>query len=419
VKRILLATTGSLGDLHPILAIALGLKERGHAAVIATSNSYREKVLGTGLEFAPMGPHFDPQGTEVTRKAMDPRKGPEFLIREILYPQVPAVYAEVMEALRGADAVVTHPITFAAQIAAEKSGLPWISTVTAPLSLPSRYDPPVYPLHPGLAKLRNWGPGVNGWFLRLARVYVNRWRKPITKFRASLGLPAGEDPLFDGQHSPRCVLAMFSRLMAEPQRDWPPQTRVTGFPFYDQAEHRQNLDGELERFLENGEPPVVFTLGSTAVQNPGSFYRESLDAVKLLGCRAVLLVGANPFPGPLPAGVAVFPYAPYSKIMPRAGCVVHQAGIGTCGQALAAGRPMLVMPFAYDQMDNAARLEHLGVGRAIQRQNYTARRAAAELERLLHDVSYAGAAEQAGRRVRAEQAVAEACEAIEEVAFSS
>ncbi len=231
MKRILLATTGSLGDLHPILAIGLGLKERGHNAVIATSNNYREKVIATGLEFAPMGPHFESMGPELMRKVMDPSKGPEFLIRGILYPQVPAVYAEVTEALRGADAIVTHPITFAAQIAAEKSGLPWVSTVTAPLSIPSRFDPPVYAMLPRLEKLRNWGPGVNGLVIGLGRAVVKPWRKPITKFRQSLGLPAGEDPIFEGQHSPRCVLAMFSKLMAEPQRDWPPQTRVIGFPF--------------------------------------------------------------------------------------------------------------------------------------------------------------------------------------------
>jgi rhamnosyltransferase subunit B len=70
---------------------------------------------------------------------MHARKGPERLIRRILYGCTPAAYAEVMDALRGADAIVTHPITLAAQIAAEKSGLPWISTVTAPIAFFSKY----------------------------------------------------------------------------------------------------------------------------------------------------------------------------------------------------------------------------------------------------------------------------------------
>jgi UDP:flavonoid glycosyltransferase YjiC (YdhE family) len=180
---------------------------------------------------------------------------------------------------------------------------------------------------------------------------------------------------------------MFSKLMAQPQRDWPPQVRVIGFPFYDQAEHGQGLDSELERFLDSGGPPVVFTLGSSAVLDAGTFYQESVTAVKRLGCRAVLLVGANTIAGPLPAGTVAFPYAPYSKILPRAACVVHQGGIGTCGQALAAGRPMLVMPYAFDQADNAARLERMGVARAIRRKDYTGKRASAELDRLLTDAS--------------------------------
>jgi rhamnosyltransferase subunit B len=339
------------------------------------------------------------------------------LIRQILYPAVPATYAEVMDASRGCDLIVTHPITFAAQIAAEKLGLPWVSTVTAPLSLSSKYDPPVLAPAPFLAKLRGLGPGVNGLILRLGQAATTRrWMKPIAEFRATLGLARGGDPLFDGQHAPQAVLAMFSRVMAEPQPDWPGQTRIIGFPFYDQVEHGQGLDGELERFLDAGPPPVVFTLGSTAVFDAGTFYRESAAAVKRLGRRAVLLLGANTVPGPLPVGTVAFAYAPYSKILPRAACVVHQGGIGTCGQTLAAGRPMLVMPYGFDQPDNAARLQRLGVGRTIRRKDYTARRAAAELDRLLTDASYAEKSAEAARRVAAEDAVGMACDCVEECA---
>jgi len=418
VKRILLTTTGSLGDLHPSIAIGLGLKERGHTVTVASSRLYREKVMRTGLDFAPMGPHFDLVSPDFAREIMHPRKGPERLIRHMLYPGVPAAYAEVMDALRGCDLVVTHPITFAAQIAAEKLGLPWISTVTAPLSIFSKYDPPVMAMMPSLAKLRGLGPGVSGLIRGLGRATTRRWRKPIVEFRASLGLTPGEDPLFEGQHAPHAVLAMFSRVMAEPQPDWPRQARVIGFPFYDQAEHGQGLDGELERFLDSGPPPVVFTLGSSAVLDAGTFYQESAAAVKSLGCRAVMLMGANAILGPLPASTAAFAYAPYSKIMPRAACVVHQGGIGTCGQALAAGRPMLVMPYAFDQPDNAARLQRFGVARTIGRKDYTARRVAAELDRLLTDASYAEKAAEGARRVGAEDAVGAACNAIEECAGS-
>ncbi|MGO8813164.1 MAG: glycosyltransferase [Terriglobia bacterium] len=412
-KRILLTTTGSLGDLHPFIAIGLGLRARGHAVTVATSNFYKSKVEQTGLAFAPMGPHLGLENSEMIDRVMNLKDGPEHLIRRILYPSVPAAYVEVMEAARQADLIVTHPITFAAQIAAEKTGMPWVSTVTAPLSLFSCFDPSVVPSHPLLIKFRALGPAVFRIVKKAGKFMTKSWLPPITRFRASVGLPPGQDPVFEGQHSPQRVLAMFSPLMGEPQPDWPRQTLVTGFPFYDQAEHGQELDPDLERFLDAGPPPVVFTLGSSAVHRAGNFYHESLAAVRSLGCRAVMLVGQNSMQKPLPPGTLAFRYAPYSKIFPRAAVIVHQGGIGTCAQALGAGHPMLVVPFAFDQPDNAARLQRLGVARSIPRKSYTASRVCVALKALLSVPSYTTSASAAARKIAAENGVRAACDAIE------
>ena len=412
-KRVLIATTGSLGDLHPYLAIGLELRSRGTTVTIATNNYYRTKVERTGLGFAPMGPHIPPVNSEAMQLAMDPKKGAEYLLRQIIYPGVPATYTEVMDAILRADIIVTHPLAYAAQIAAEKMGLPWISTVPTPTVFFSRYDPPVLAPYPFLTKLRPLGPGLNGLIMRLARATTRPWMAPITGFRASLGLAPGHDPVFEGQHSPQHVLALFSRVTAEPQPDWPPRTLITGFSFYDQIDHGQGLDPDLQRFLDSGPAPVVFTLGSAAVMQAGTFYKESLAAVRHLGCRAVLLVGDNSIPESLPPGTAVFPYAPFSKILPHASLVVHPGGIGTTAQALVAGRPMLVVPYAFDQPDNAARVERLGVARVIRRKDYEARRLTAEIDRLLSDISYGAAALKISRRMAEEDGVRSACDAID------
>jgi UDP:flavonoid glycosyltransferase YjiC (YdhE family) len=318
-----------------------------------------------------------------------------------------------MEAAREADLIVTHPITFAAQIAAEKTGMPWVSTITAPLSFFSSFDPSVMAPYPAVIKLRALGPAFFGLIKKLARVVTKTWLAPITRFRASVGLPRGRDPILEGQHSPQRVLAMFSPLLASPQPDWPANTLATGFPFYDHAEHGQGIDPDLERFLDAGPPPVVFTLGSSAVQTAGNFYYESIAAVQRLGCRGVLLVGGNTFQEALPPGLAAFPYAPFSKIFPRAAVIVHQGGIGTCAQALAAGRPMLVVPFAFDQPDNAARLQRLGVARMIPRKHYTAQRACSELQPLLSDPAYAASAVEVAHKIAQENGVRAASDAIE------
>ena len=127
-----------------------------------------------------------------------------------------------------------------------------------------------------------------------------------------------------------------------------------------------DLSPELAAFLDDGEPPIVFTLGSAAVYDPGPFFDESAKAAALLRRRAVLLIGpeAGQIVGAGP-DVAVFGYAPFSKLFPRAAPVVHQGGSGTTGQVMRAGRPMLVVPYAHDQPDNALRARKLGIAASL------------------------------------------------------
>jgi UDP:flavonoid glycosyltransferase YjiC (YdhE family) len=236
-----------------------------------------------------------------------------------------------------------------------------------------------------------------------------------------------KDPFFAGQFSPFGTLALFSKHFARPQPDWPANVTQTGFVFYDrrgpgfgeeEVSAARGLAPELDAFLKAGSPPVVFTLGSSAVMHPGEFYRESLAAAERLGSRAVLLVG----PAEREALgrtnsdlVHIAEYAPYSELMPRAAATVHQGGIGTTAQALRSGRPMLVVPWSHDQPDNAERIRKLGVGRVLARKRYTAKAAAAELSHLLQERTYRERAAQMGAAVSGEDGLSAACDEIEAV----
>jgi rhamnosyltransferase subunit B len=159
----------------------------------------------------------------------------------------------------------------------------------------------------------------------------------------------------------------------------------------------------------------VFTLGSSAVWAAGTFYREAMEATALLGMRGVLLTGPLPATQALPTrrDVLSLPYAPHSGLFARAAAIVHQGGIGTTGQALRAGRPMLIVPFGHDQPDNAARCARLGVARVVPRHALRASRLATELEALLGDAEVGARAEQIGSRVRSEGGAGAAVDAIE------
>jgi UDP:flavonoid glycosyltransferase YjiC (YdhE family) len=202
-------------------------------------------------------------------------------------------------------------------------------------------------------------------------------------------------------------------LLAKPQCDWPVSTVQTGFAFFDQHRQDTGLPRELREFLDAGDPPIVFTLGSGAVVYPGTFYQESIEAARRLGRRAILLVGGNAPKERLPEGVVAFDYAPYSELLPRAACIVHSGGSGTVAQALRAGRPQLVMPFVFDQPDNAVRCQRIGAGRFIGRSQYTAERATVELQQLLGSPKYAQRAADLAEQIRAEDGVRLACDAIE------
>jgi len=412
-QRIILATFGSLGDIHPFMALALGLQARGHQVTIATSEYYRAKIIAAGIGFHAMRPDLPPDDQEIISLLMDARKGTERIIRQIMMPHLRDSYDDLMTAVQGADLLVTHEVIYAGPLVAQKTGIRWVSCVLSPIAFFSAYDPPVLPPYPALAKLRALGPVINGAILRLGKLTTRNWLKPVRQLRSELGLPLAENPLFEGKHSPELVLALFSPLLAQPQLDWPPQTVATGFALYDRAQDNQGLAPQLQQFLTAGPPPIVFTLGSAAVMDPGNFYIESAAAAHQLGCRAVLLVGKEPRQfRQLPQGVSAFDYAPYTQLFPRAAAVVHQGGIGTTAQVLRAGRPMLVMPYSHDQPDNAARIVRLGVGRAISRNHYRRDRVAAELRQLLQP-KYATSATEVAHRIAAEDGVQSACEAIE------
>ncbi len=414
--RIVLTTFGSLGDLHPYLAIARGLRDRGHDAVIATSGAYKDKVESLGLGFHAVRPDMPDPGAhpELVRRIMDLRRGPETVFREFVMPALRQTCEDTLAAAQNADLLLSHPLTLTTRLAAEKRCIPWASSVLAPLSFFSAHDPPVLPALQFLSWLRPLGPVLHRPLFGLLKRSIRSWFKPWHQLRAELGLPAvREIPVFEGQYSPSLVLALFSGRLGSLQPDWPPRTLVTGFPFFHRIE--EELPEGLSRFLDDGEPPVVFTLGSSAVHDAGPFYEHSAAAAKALGRRAVLLVGTDPRnrPASLPPGVAAFEYAPFSALFPRAAAIVHQGGVGTTAEAMRSGRPMLVMPYAHDQPDNAARVARLGIARVVPRRRYNAARAAAELWRLLDEPAWSQRASEVGKQVRQEDGVRAACDALE------
>lgn len=414
--RIVLNTFGSFGDIHPYMALAMELQARGHMPVIATSNVYQEKIEGAGLQSVPVRPNLPQPGdqaADLIDKIMQPKTGPRFLMNEVIYPAVRDSYEDLLRAVAGADLLVTHPAAPAGPLVGRKTGMPWISTVLAPLSFFSAYDPPVPPFWQWTSKLNVLGPRFMKFFLDTMKSSYKA--KAVDEFRAELGLSDTGNPMFEGQYSPLLVLALFSKVFAKPQPDWPRQTRITGFCFYD-GRTQTPMPAELAEFLEAGPAPIVFTLGSSAVWVARDFFHESIEAAKRLGQRAVLLVGGERnHLASLPDGMIAIDYAPYESLLPRASVVVHHGGVGTTSQGLLAGVPTLIVPFAFDQSDNADHAQRLGTSRTVYRDKYRATRVAKELNELLTRPEYKQNAVKVSNQLKQENGAGRAADLIEQL----
>ena len=179
-------------------------------------------------------------------------------------------------------------------------------------------------------------------------------------------------------------LGMWSSLFREPLPDDPTNGVICGFPWFDRSGDEDRDTTELDHFVDEDEPPIVFTMGTTVIAAAGDFYEHAAEACHRLGRRGLLLTGTTAnMPRRLPPGVRAFVYAPFGKVLPRACATVHHGGTGTTGQALRAGKPMLIIPVAWDQFDNAQWARRMKVSITLERGRVSPKTLAAALSRLL------------------------------------
>ncbi len=423
--RIVLTTVGTLGDLHPFIAVGLALKKRGHRPLLAVAQDHLAKVSAAGLECAPVLPSFDTVRERMglsedaaVKRVMSDQK---YMLEEVVLPWLDTSTGALDALTADADVLVGSMFVFGGPTVAEKRGIPMVSVVLQPMALLSAYRPPHTPDfwmmkgEPTTAV----GVGWNRFAYALIRAHVRRRYDPmINVIRAGYGLGPSRDPcLFEIGPQTNLTLCCYSPLFGPTPPDAPAPIAVTGFPVFDSETGgaAQALDPDLAAFLAKGPAPLVFTLGSFAVYAPGNFYAEAAAAARRLGQRAVLLTG----PGSNVAGdddIFVLPYAPHSALFPQASAIIHHGGIGTTGQALRAGKPQLVVPHFGDQSDNGYRIKLMGLGRVLASRRFTADRAARRIAKLIDpSLPYVAEAARIGALVAQENGAEAAADAIESV----
>ncbi len=379
---ILILAVGSYGDVLPLVGMARQLQQRGHMVTVFTSAHFKELAHNAGVEFVAMGTADDYDAMANNPALWHPHKGWRLIMKRLVSDALEETYCLLnSKVIQGNTLLVSSTLGFAARLLQETHHIPHATIHFSPGVFHSAYQAPKIPGLP----LPDWLPVTfkHRMWKFLDHTIIDPVVKPrLNRFRRQLGLRPVSRIFHDWLHSPDLVLGLFPEWFAAPQPDWPPETHVTGFPLYDEAPDSV-LPETVQSFLEAHPDPLIYTPGS-ANKHGRSFFKEAAEASQELGRPAIFLTRyAEQLPPSLPKGITHFSYVPLSRLLPHATALIHHGGIGTCSQALRAGIPQLIQPLAFDQFDNADRVEKLRVGRMIRKRRFKASNIAAGLQALL------------------------------------
>ena len=384
--RFIVCTGGTKGDLYPYLRLAQSLAAKGVRVTMLAPEVHGEQVRAAGLSYEPNLSEARYHQVLDNPLLFDPHHGVKALFsgteQELLDAR-----AQLLRVAAGEPSVLLcHPFyLFAAGLArAAAPELRVVGAYLAPSNLRTVHD-----LHyMGPMPIADWLPLAARrllWQQADARFVDPVTLPSLNRVRAQLGLPAVEHGfLLHMQAQAELSVALFPSWFGPTQADWPQPLLEGGFTLHDGAAH-QALPPEVEAFVQAGAPPLVMTLG-TGHKHAAAVYQAGVAMAQQTGRRLICLTGfRQQLPQDLPPNVLWAAYAPLHLLLRRCAALLHHGGIGTVAEGLRAAVPQLVLPFAWDQFDNAFRVQALGAGLTLPAKKATPARLTRELLRLMQD----------------------------------
>ncbi len=413
-----MVSVGSYGDVLPLVGLGRELRTRGHTITFFTNDHFSALIEQAGLGFVPMGSAEEYDEVANHPDLWHPHKGWRVIMKRMMAgPLQESYHLLCSHIVPGKTLLISSTLGFVARLVQETHHVPNVTVHFSPGVFHSAYQAPRMPGLP----LPDWLPVAlkNGIWKCIDHLVIDPILKPkLNQFREELGLPPVSRIFHTWLHSPDLVLGLFPEWFAKPQPDWPPSTVLTGFPMYDDA-FDANLPITIQDFLASHPQPFVFTPGS-ANKYGKTFFAEAAKACQLMNRPGIFLTRyPQQLPHPLPARITHFSYAPLSHLLPHCATLIHHGGIGTCSQALRAGIPQLIQPYAFDQFDNAARVERLSVGRTLTQHLFQATKIQQCLEHLIHSMTIRTACTTIKNSFHDTNPLAESCREIEHIMYTT
>lgn len=417
IAHLTILALGSRGDVLPYVVLGGGLRQSGFGVRVITFASFAPLAAQYDLEFTAVPGDAEQITTSSSGISLAESGYNVWQMWQSLkasYWQLATSISDALSqpAIWQTDAIINQlPGGLFGLDLAEKLQIPHIAAAVMPLLRTRAFPMLAFP--PGLAFL----PGYTSLTYRLAeqlvwsgfRWAVNRWRQ------TTLGLPP--QPFWGrfAEMSQLPTLLGFSQHVVPRPPDWGSNIHFTGY--WRPQEPAWEPPTALLRFLEAGPPPVFIGFGSMPVRDPQRVTQVILNALNLMGQRAILHTGwAGLGQATLPENVYQLTYAPYGWLFPQMAAVVHHGGSGTTGFGFWAGVPAVLVPFLFDQFFWGRRIVSLGVGpEPVPYKKLTAVRLAAAIETAVSDPSMRQQAAALGELIRQEDGVAQAVRVVQQI----
>eukprot|EP01112_Ceratiomyxa_fruticulosa_P000629 TRINITY_DN1056_c0_g1_i1.p1 TRINITY_DN1056_c0_g1~~TRINITY_DN1056_c0_g1_i1.p1 ORF type:complete len:434 (-),score=79.95 TRINITY_DN1056_c0_g1_i1:196-1497(-) len=356
---------GSRGDVQPVVALALGLKNRGHIVQVVTTGKHKEFVERFSLECVTVMPDL-----EMSKEVDSIKQGSNAVVMRLLESiYTPESFDQLHKILEKCDIAVSQMSAIDLLIPISKSlKIPLVSVPLQPVFSTSEFPQFLFPYSLPFKFLNTWSYSL---ITRLFWWFVLSRANPIL---AQKGLPLTSHAAFAEFHQTAHSISAFDPLMLPGEKvpsDWPAPARVPGFLFMPLGS-LGNLDVETENWI-NEDPnnkPIYIGFGSMPASNPTEMLRTILKIVYSLRTRAIYNLGWNELTKEMrdeilaqdnERRVWILSESPHDVLFPKCSVIIHHGGSGTTGAALRSGVPQIIFPHVADQPFNADRVFSLGL----------------------------------------------------------
>ena len=407
--QVLIATVGSVGDMHPMLGMGVALQRLGHTVSFAANPVHADRIQACGLAYRAMGTRAGFEATADDPALWDPRTAMAVFWRG-LRGSLQELPAAALELPAGPPVtLLVHPLLLpaAALARAHRPGLRVVAAWLAPQNLRTCHDPMMV----GPLRVPRWLPMVvrRRLWQRIDRRFIDPAPLPeLNAARQAAGLAPVPHFMPHLQTAADQSITLFPDWFASTAPDWPQPLLRGSFPLFEPP-GAADLPTDVVEFLSNGTAPVVVTLG-TFQRHGEALLTQVVQAARALGRRTVVLAAEREQLALPPAADLLWqPYLPLHRLLPRCAALVHHGGIGTTAEALRAAVPQLVLPWAFDQFDNAQRVRTLGVGLSLSSRRLRHDLLRRDLGQLLDSTAMRAACQDTAERLKADPGLDALC----------